>query len=401
MRKNVIYLLIFCLCISCNTDNKTEYEKAEYFIDLDSVKRENTFKTSDIFKKVNVIILEDHDYAVISDITTMQICDGKIYILDAWKTNKLYVYDKATGKYLKQIGSRGEGPEEYRGITGFCIDTLRKEIYLLDKGKHKIHKHNLETGKYIANVDIPDEISYKYISFANDKLYFNVMHWEWDDKDYEHNDNRIAEIDFKTGEIKEYISGNKYNLGWNEPSYTGWSFFVTPNKYVEQYMNVVFILESDTVRPYLTVKHKDWMTKNLLITTDEEIEMGTHHSIYADAESKALHIHSYIEWNDYIYFEYRQSGNYYPVLYNKKTGETRHYENLINDLLVVGDKNIITTEYLYTNSKAAYDYIEPVKWEWYQDPKIEFVSDLDKRAELIKLLSDMEEHCIIFEYEFK
>jgi hypothetical protein len=395
VKEYVIYLLILCLYISCSNDKKIEYEKATYFIDLDSVKRENNFKTSDIFKKVNVIILEDHDYAVLGDITEMQICDGKIYILDAWKTSKLYVYDKATGKYLKQIGSRGQGPEEYLGIRGFCIDTVRKEIYLLDAGKHKIHKHNLETGKYIANVNIPDEIWYKYISFANDKLYFNVMHW-----DYQHNDSRIAEINFKTGEIKEYISGNKYNLGWNEPAYTGWNFFATPDKYAEQYMNVIFTIEPDTVRPYLTVKHKDWMTKNLLITTEEEIEMGTHHSIYTDAQSKAFHIHSYIEWGDYIYFEYRQK-RYYPVLYNKKTGETRHYEEVINDLLVVGDKTIMPTEYLYTNSKAAYDYIKPMKWKWYKDPQLEFVQGLDKREELIKLLSDNEEHCVIFEYEFK
>jgi hypothetical protein len=396
MRKNVIYLLIFCLCISCNTDNKTEYEKAEYFIDLDSVKRENNFKTSDIFKKVNVIILEDHDYAVIGNISGMQICDGKIYILDSWRTNKLYVYDKATGKYLKQIGRHGQGPEEYQGVTGFCIDTLRKEIYLLDKGKHKIHKHDLETGKYIANVDIPDEIWYNYISFANDKLYINVMHWNYKGND---NDNRLAEINFKTGEIKEYISGNKYNLGWNEPSYTGWNFFATPNKYVEQYMNVVFTIEPDTVRPYLTVKYKDWMTKDLLITTDEGIKMGTHHSIRSDAEGKAFHIHSYIEWDDYIYFEYRQKG-YYPVLYNKRTGETRHYEDKINnDLLAVNMD--LPTQYLYSNSKAAYDHIGPSKWEFFQGPAIEFVPDLDKREELIKLLSDEEEHCIIFEYEFK
>jgi hypothetical protein len=397
MKKYIIYLIIICIYVSCvNREKEKEYEQATYFIDLDSIKREGVFRTSDIFKKVNVIILEDNDYAVIGDITTMQICDGKIYILDAWKTNKLYVYDKATGKYLKQIGSYGQGPEEYQGIAGFCVDTIRKEIYFLDHGKSKIHKYNLETGKYIANVNIPDEIYYKYISFANNKLYFNTMYWY-----PEQNDNRIAEINFETGEIKGYISGNKYNLGWNEPAYTGWSFFVTPDKYVEQYMNIVFTLEPDTVRPYLTVKHKDWMTRNLLITTEDEIEMGTHHSIYADAQNKAFHIHSYIEWDDYIYFEYRQTGNYYPVLYNKRTGETRHYHNnMINDLLGVGE-NIIQTEFLYANSKAVYDYIEPIKWTWFQDLQIEFAPELDKREELIKLLSDDEEHIVIFEYEFK
>jgi hypothetical protein len=395
MKKILLITAICCLYISCNRDNKIiEYEKATYFIDLDSVKRENIIRTSDIFKKINVIILEDHDYAIISDITAMQIFDGKIYILDAWKVGKLFVYDRATGKYLKEIGSRGEGPEEYLGIAGFCIDTIRKEIFLLDPAKNKIHNYDIETGKYIANVNIPDEIWCRYVSFSNNKLYLNTMYFI----DYERNDTRIAEIDFKTGEMKGYISGNKYNLGWNKPSYTGWSFFVTPDKYVEEYMNTVFILETDTVRPYLTVKYKDWMTKEFLYTDDDEDgTISIHHSVYADAQDKACQIHSYVEWGDYIYFEYRQNG-YYPVLYNKKTGETHHYEDIINDLLIT-EKYVITTEFLYTNSNAAYDYITPTKFEWYQN--LEFVSDLDKREELIKLLSDNEEHCVIFEYEFK
>jgi hypothetical protein len=395
MKKTLIVTLICCLYISCDRrDNIIEYDKATYFIDIDSVKRENTFRTSDIFKKINVIILEDHDYAVISDITEMRIFDDKIYIMDAWKVGKLFVYDRATGKYLKEIGGRGEGPEEHLGITGFCIDTIRKEIYLLDSGKSQIHKYDIETGKYIANVSIPYEIWYRYISFCNSKLYINTMYFE-----YERNDSRIAEINFKTGEMKGSISGNKYNLGWNRPSYTGWSFFVTPNKYVEEYMNTVFILEPDTVRPYLTVKYKDWMTKEFLYADDYGDEgINMHHSVYADAQNKACQIHSYIEWDDCIYFEYRQDG-YHPVLYNKRTGETHHYENFINDLLVTED--VLTTEFLYTNSKAAYDYITPSKYEWYQRPEIEFVSGLDKREELIKLLSDNEEHCVIFEYEFK
>jgi hypothetical protein len=146
------------------------------------------------------------------------------------------------------------------------------------------------------------------------------------------------------------------------------------------------------------------MTKKFLYKEDygEEGGISMHHSVYANAQNKACQIHSYIEWGDYIFFEYRQNG-YYPVLYNKKTGDTLHYEtHIINDLLVTRQDIIaITTEFLYTNSKAAYDYIEPSKYVWYQDPKIEFVSSLDKREELIKLLSDTEEHCVILEYEFK
>lgn len=387
--------MILGVCVSCGKRDKImEYEKSTYLIDIDSVKRENTFRTSDLFKKINVIILEDHEYALISDITEMQIIDDKIYILDAWQMNRLYVYDRITGKYLKQIGSRGQGPEEYLVIMSFCIDTLRKELYVLDDGKFKIHKYDVETGKYLTNIDIPSDIYYRYISFSNNKLYLSTVNWY-----YEQNDNCIASIDLKTKAFKRHISGNKYNLGWQELSFNSWKFFVTPDKYVEEHMNTVFILESDTVRPYLTIKCRDWIKKEYLLTLDQEDELGTERSFYADEHNQARHIHNYIERDDYIYFEYDQKG-YHPVLFNKNTGEIRHYEDIMNDLLVT-KQNVITTQFIYTTSKAAYDVIKPFKYHIFQKPKLEFVSGLDKRNELIKLLSDDEEHCVIFEYEFK
>jgi len=141
------------------------------------------------------------------------------------------------------------------------------------------------------------------------------------------------------------------------------------------------------------------MTRDILISESEEETMETHHSVYANSQNIACHLHSYLEWGDYIYVEYRQN-DYFSVLYNKKTGETRHYEDYINDLLVTED--VLTTEFLYANSKAAYDYFYPIKTDWYKESNVEFVPNLDKREELIKLLADeKDEHYVIFEYEFK
>lgn len=409
-------MVLYCSIISCVKPDKEIFQReSTYFIDLDSIKREGTFRTSDIFKKLNVIILENHDYALISDIAGIAISGNNIFILDTDKVNKLFVFDKTTGKYLRQIGSQGQGPGEYLSVSDFCIDIARKEIYLLDPNPAapKIYKYNFETGKYIAKADIPGTdfgnagIHYNYIALgSNGKLYLNTSYFYWDTWNKEKNDNRIMEFDFETRQYRGYISGNKYNLGWNETSFTHWNFFISKSKYpkyVEEYMNTIFIVEPDTVSPYLTVKYKDWMTKELLYTggdTGDKDDRVHYHSVYDNAKNIACQIHSYIEWSDYIYFEYRQK-KYFPVLYNKKTGETRHYESKLNDLLVTKE-NVITAEFFYVNSKAAYDYIYPMKWEWYQDREPElFAAELDRREELIKLFSGDMEYIIIFEYEFK
>jgi hypothetical protein len=405
-RKYVLLYVILCLCISCNQPKQPiNYERASYFINLDSIKREGVLKTSDIFKKINVIILEKHDYAIISDISSFAVFDNQIFILDNYKVGKLFVFDKTTGKYLRQIGTKGEGPEEYRTITDFCIDPDRKEIYVMDDfyTRERIHKYDIETGKYISYISIPsDDVWYRYIAFNAGKLYLNTMYWARGGQKHK-NDNRIMEIDIKTRERRDYISGNKYNFGWNKSDFTYWNFFAsknTPLKYVEEYMNTVFAIDKDTVYPYLTVKHKDWATQEFL-DAQSNFDPGTdiHPSVVASSENVAFHLHSYFEWDDYIYFEYRQK-RYYPILYNKKTGEIRHYEDLDDDLFVT-KKGILFPEFLYANSTAVYDYIYPGKLFWYQHPETEFAPNLDKREEVIKELASDDEPIMIFEYVFK
>jgi hypothetical protein len=400
MKTQKIFIIICLLCcFACNQPKQpVVYERTSYFIDLDSIKRQGVIKTSDMFKKLNVIILEKHEYAVIGGMDSFDIFDNQIFIADCYSVGKLFVFDKTTGKYLRQIGVKGEGPGEYQSLRDFCIDRENKEIYLLDGETERIHKYNIETGKHIITISIPKDVSYRYMALNSGKLYVNTMHW-YQNK----NDNRIMELDLKTGEHKYHISGNKYNLGWNEPSYTIWNFFASkdmPLKYVEEYMNTIFAIDKDTIYPYLTIKHKDWTPKEFVdaIVNRFDNPLEGHHFVAASSENFVRLLHSYVECDDYIYFEYMQD-TYYSVLYDKKTGKTHHYENFLNDLLET--KNNMTTHFLYVNSEAAYDYICPHRVNWYQDPELEFAPNLDKREEVIKALASDDEPIIIFEYVFK
>ena len=52
------------------------------------------------------------------------VYDNKIYILDAFVAEKVFIFDKR-GVLLKTIDNKGQGPDEYAGLSGMSIVWLK------------------------------------------------------------------------------------------------------------------------------------------------------------------------------------------------------------------------------------------------------------------------------------
>lgn len=61
----------------------------------------------------------------------MIVTRDKIYILDSYVSQQIFVFDK-TGKLLYRIKNRGRGPQEYLSVGDMQVDTLRNEILVND-----------------------------------------------------------------------------------------------------------------------------------------------------------------------------------------------------------------------------------------------------------------------------
>jgi hypothetical protein len=213
--KNITFkwLMLCWFCIfyySCNNSKEIQIPDATYIIDIDKAEEKGVFYLSDIVKKVRPIRLEETDYALIGEIHEIQVVNNQIFVLDMLIAKKLFVYDM-NGKYIRQIGAMGQGPDEYMGISYFCIDPDRKEIYLLDYWKNRLMKYRIEDGKLLDKIDLPRGISYAEIAYVEGNIYADITHDNPDESD-----NLICKIDLKTGEFKEYISAEIYNADWNE-----------------------------------------------------------------------------------------------------------------------------------------------------------------------------------------
>jgi len=95
----------------------------------------------------------------------------KIFILDK-KQMKMFTFDQ-NGTLLHQLDRQGRGPGEYNYIYDFLVDTVNKNIELLDIGNHRIIVNDLNFC-FIKEREKPELFgifskisSNKYLFFAN------------------------------------------------------------------------------------------------------------------------------------------------------------------------------------------------------------------------------------------
>jgi len=87
-------------------------------------------------------------------------CSGKIFISDTEEKIIAFNYD---GIPSGRIGSKGEGPEEYRTLVGgkFILDKKSKEVIIPDMGGKKLVFYNYN-GVFLKSVPlnyIPDDLA--------------------------------------------------------------------------------------------------------------------------------------------------------------------------------------------------------------------------------------------------
>jgi hypothetical protein len=381
-------LPIFCCIIFSQSCNNSEVPAidATYIIDIDRAEKKDKFHLSDIVKSVKPILLEETDSSLIGYIDELQVFDNNIFVLDMYIAKKLFVYDMS-GKYLKQIGVLGQAPNEYRGISDFCIDHSKKEIYLLDYWKNRLLKHRITDGKYLHTINLPRNMSYSGMIYHDNNIYIGFVH-----DDSAETDNMLMKIDLKTEEIEEYISAKTYSLGWSAHPRC---IFDKNERLtcIKRYMNTIFSIDNNGVHPYIFVKSKDWIQKKDILS-EEELETKDEEAIFTERH-RAYEIMNYIENDTVVHFDYRKEQRRH-ITYNKQTGVTYNYKHIVNDFEDILQKHNgyyfkhITGKFAYkpTSSSSISYYLE----HGMLDPEL---------ASKLKALNLNEEGYLILEYELK
>lgn len=141
--------------------------------------RESTPSIKELFSRIEVVPLEDHnDNCLVMRLTKVLPYKDKIYVMDR-KIPACYVFDK-DGNFLYPIGKVGNGPGEYYQIEDCAINEAKQEFMLLDcNGIWFVYDLS---GKFLRKQIVPDGDACQAVAFTEDGY---IAHWIYTFKDRE------------------------------------------------------------------------------------------------------------------------------------------------------------------------------------------------------------------------
>jgi hypothetical protein len=159
MKLNYLFLLV-TISFSCNSHQTDLYEiDPRNFID-------NKITLAEIADDINYTPLDNS--IPLGKIRRLRIANNYIYLstMDAG----IMQFDR-NGKFIRKIGNRGRGPEEYLYDQYFAVDEFTGNIFVLDLNKLKVYSR---TGIFLRDFTYKDPISWVAgdIEIYNSFLFF-------------------------------------------------------------------------------------------------------------------------------------------------------------------------------------------------------------------------------------
>ena len=116
---------------------------------------EEEVKMSEIITDYSLIKLETKGKNLILDVSMMRIWDDRIYILDAFASDKtVWVFDME-GKYIGRLGAFGQGPGEYIMPRALMVDEANDRILVKDVARNRLLFYDAESLECVKEMDIP------------------------------------------------------------------------------------------------------------------------------------------------------------------------------------------------------------------------------------------------------
>lgn len=145
-------LAISCLIFSCqkphNQSDLITFDTAGAF------SKERTVRLDEIAASIETLELETNDDALITYIIDIILNDKYIAIVE----NKSCLLFDRNGKFIRKVGSMGEGPEEFTNIGNVLMD--EECIHVFDSYTNRLLSYRLANGEYVKTLQLSDGVNY-------------------------------------------------------------------------------------------------------------------------------------------------------------------------------------------------------------------------------------------------
>lgn len=124
------------------------------------VEAPDTFRLTDNFRSIRCMQLGSKRDSVMGIVSRIIEADGYLIVLaetspDSF-TNEVSLFDREDGRLIRQIGRRGDGPEEYRRANDISYNPEDKTVMILDRVASEFVSYRLDgefVGKRRSNED--------------------------------------------------------------------------------------------------------------------------------------------------------------------------------------------------------------------------------------------------------
>lgn len=273
-------------------------------------------------EEVEYIPLESAAEYFISDYATIRVEDFIMVRNPGINRTPLLIFDKKTGKFIRNIGKVGRGPDEYGIPAPDFYNVFSKVLYTLDDTHREIKTFDLY-GKYIESFRVPewDEpsvnggIRYAYLeAYLNDSTYVNFT-------DNFNGQIKTKLVLFTRDQILKFFP-NFLSWGDKESSKNSrGSFSVTTfirwndNLYFKEMFNdTLFTVTIDTLNPRFVFRYGKYGLpydqQDKIITPDRQ--MNNDYCVITDMD----------ENSDYLFFQLFYQKKSHTCFYSKKEKTT-------------------------------------------------------------------------------
>ena len=123
MKRTVFFVFLIVILFACHSEHEVDYPVLS--VDITKMNVPSVF---DIFEKIEIIPLETTDNSLIGGegVGIIDFYNNHYYILNG-STQSFFCFDEH-GKFVRKIGNRGLGPQEYNYITDFIINNNVVEL---------------------------------------------------------------------------------------------------------------------------------------------------------------------------------------------------------------------------------------------------------------------------------
>lgn len=330
MKYSIILILLFFL-ISCNNERKLGNVYTEPTLTVSNTISPNPINISEVeqgslfdyIDSIDVIPLQTKDNCLIGNISQIQFVGSKIFVVDKYRSNKVFVFD-LKGNFLYTIGNQGKAYGEYIIIGD--VNITENYVDFIDSGQWKVVRYNM-SGELIKEISLSKAFGVSHFVELGDNSYMLIFQTYSEEHPY-----RI-EIRDSLFNIKETALPFLYVR--DEPAGNIISDDQGNKLYYSLFNDTIFSVAEDSIKPvYKTSLYREQEVNDFLKKTEGMKQREFIMSLNSSAND-IVSFYSFYVSSRYFFVQYRKRGTVFNSIVDRNTSVSKTTIGMSSNL----DKN--------------------------------------------------------------